>query len=132
MGLLTKSSQAFVEATYWLLVQTVTKLNYEVNQANSVQEIEIISDRKVPKSFQSYLSNKTNMVNYVFQQWKKMSEKIKFYCDHEEADTKMFTKINFLSNTVQLKRVIIDSPETDVAVISLYYYVTNPALLDSI
>ena len=61
-----------------------------------------------------------------------MSEKIKFYCDHEEADTKMFTKINFLSNTVQLKRVIIDSPETDVAVTSLYYYVTNPALLDSI
>ena len=95
MGLLTKSSQAFVEATYWLLVQTVTKLNYEVNQANSVQEIEIISDRKVPKSFQSYLSNasnKTNMVNYVFQQWKKiLSEKIKFYCDCEEVDTKMFT-----------------------------------------
>ena len=95
MGLLTKSSQAFVEATYWLLVQTVTKLNYEVNQANSVQEIEIISDRKVPKSFQSYLSNasnKTNMMNYVFQQWKKiLSEKIKFYCDCEEADTKMFT-----------------------------------------
>ena len=68
MGLLTKSSQAFREATYRLLFRTVTTLNYQVNQANSVQEIEIISDRKVPKSFQSYLSNETNMVNYVFQQ----------------------------------------------------------------
>ena len=133
MGLLTKSSQAFREATYWLLFRTVTTLNYQVNQASLGHEIKIISDRKVPKSFQSYLSNETNMVNYVFQQWKKiLLEKIQFYCDHEEADTKMFTKINFLSNTVQLKRVIIDSPETDVAVTSLYYYVTNPALLDSI
>ena len=43
--------------------------------ANSVQEIEIIRDRKVPKSFQSYLSNasnKRNMVNYIFQQWKEI------------------------------------------------------------
>ena len=39
--------------------------------ANSVQEIEITSNRKVQKSFQSYLSNassKTNMVNNIFQQ----------------------------------------------------------------
>ena len=91
------------------------------------------------------------MVNYVFQQWKEIlpehlssyqsvylanldgttdfvtkeySKKIKFYCDHDEADTKMFTYIKFLSNTVQLKRVIIDSPDTDVAVISLYQNVT--------
>ena len=44
--------------------------------ANSAQEIEITSDRKVPKSFQNYLSNasnKTNMVNYTFQQWKEIS-----------------------------------------------------------
>ena len=86
--------------------------------ANSVQEIEIISDRKIPKSFQSYLSNasnKMNMVKYVFQLWKEIlpehlssyqsvyltnldgttdfvtiecSKKIKFYCDHEKTDTK--------------------------------------------
>ena len=37
----------------------------------------------------------------------------------------------FLSNTVQLKRVI-DSPDTVVAVISLYHHVTNLALLNSI
>ena len=44
--------------------------------ANSAQEIEITGDRKVPKSFQNYLSNasnKTNMVNYTFQQWKEIS-----------------------------------------------------------
>ena len=43
--------------------------------ANSVQEIEITSNRKVQKSFQSYLSNassKTNMVNKIFQQWKEI------------------------------------------------------------
>ena len=43
--------------------------------ANSVQEIEITSNRKVQKSFQSYLSNassKTNMVNNIFQQWKEI------------------------------------------------------------
>ena len=49
--------------------------------ANSVQQIEIIIDRKVPKSFQSYLSNasnKTNMVKYAFQLWKEiLSEHLK-------------------------------------------------------
>ena len=43
--------------------------------ANSVQEIEITSNRKVQKSFQSYLSNasnKTNMVNNIFQLWKEI------------------------------------------------------------
>ena len=97
------------------------------------------------------------MVNYIFRQWKEIlsehlsssvylanlddttdfvtkecSKKIEFYCDHEEADTKMFAFIKFLSNTVQLKRVVINSPDTDVAVISLYHYVINLALLDSI
>ena len=44
----------------------------------------------------------------------------------------MVAYIKFLSNTVQLKRKIIDSPDTDVDVISLYHYVTNLALLGSI
>ena len=38
----------------------------------------------------------------------------------------------FSLNTVQLKRVIIDSPDTFDAVISLYHHVTNLVLLDSI
>ena len=44
----------------------------------------------------------------------------------------MFPYIKFLSNTFQLKRVIIDSPDTHVVVISLCHYVTNLSLLDSI
>ena len=44
----------------------------------------------------------------------------------------MFAYIKFLSNTVQLKRKIIDSPDADVAVISLNHYVTNIVLLDSV
>ena len=51
--------------------------------ANSVQEIETISNRKMPKSFQSYLSNasnKMNMVKYVFQLWKEiLSEHLSSY-----------------------------------------------------
>ena len=51
--------------------------------ANSVQEIEIISDRKMRKSFQSYLSNassKMNMVTYVFQLRKEiLSEHLSSY-----------------------------------------------------
>lgn len=107
------------------------------------------------KSFQGYLnnaSNKTNLVNYIFQQWKEIlsehissyqsvytanlyptkecSQRIEFYCDYEEAGTKIFSYIKFLSNTVQLKRVIIDSSDTDLTVISLYHCATNFALLD--
>ena len=43
-----------------------------------------------------------------------------FYCNHEEADTKMFAYIKFTWDTVRLKRVIIVSSDTDVVVISLY------------
>ena len=77
----------------------------------------------MPKSSQSYLSNATNKMNmviYVFQLWKEIlsehlsscqsvylanldgttdfvikecSKKIKFYCDDEKTDTKMFAYI---------------------------------------
>ena len=53
-----------------LSIKSVERLR---RTANSAQEIEIISDRKMPKSFQSCLSNvskKTKMVNYIFQQGK--------------------------------------------------------------
>ena len=105
------------------------------------------------------LAIKTNRVSYIFQQSKEIlsehlssyqlvyvanlddttnfvtnecSKKIEFYCDREEADTKMLAFIKFLSTAVQLKRVILDLPHTDVDVISLYHYITNLALLDSI
>ena len=127
----------------------------------SCQEIEIIGNRKVPKSFQSYFgnaSNKVNLVNYIFQHWKESlsghlssfqsvflanldgttdcatsecCNRIEFYCNHEEADTKMFSYVKFLCDTAHLKQVIIDSPDTDVAVISLYQYATNLTSLDS-
>ena len=53
------------------------------HQENLVQEMEIISNRKVPKSFQSYLSNvnsKKNLVNYMSEKWKKiLSEHLSSY-----------------------------------------------------
>ena len=53
------------------------------------------------------------------------SERIDFCCNHEEADTKMFAYIRFLSDNIRLDRVIIFSPDSDVAVKSLYQSVTN-------
>ena len=60
-----------------------------------------------------YLDGTTDFVT------KEFSKKIEFFCEHEEAHTKMFTYIKFLSNADQLKRKIINSPGTDVAVTSL-------------
>ena len=61
------------------------------------------------------------------------SERTDFYYDHEEADTKMFAAyIKFLCDNIRLNRVIIVSPDTDVAVISLYQSFTNLTFLDAI
>ena len=46
--------------------------------------------------------------------------------------TQMFAYIKFLSNTIQWKRVIIDSPGTYICAMCLHHCVTNIALLDSI
>ena len=35
------------------------------------------------------------------------SERIDFYCDHEEADTKMFAYIKFFRDNIHLNRVIM-------------------------
>ena len=123
---------------------------HRTEDSTHIQEIEIIDDRKVLKSFPSYLgnlNNKSNLVKQVFQKLReklpyvltssqtiylanlngatdrvtsKSSERIYFYCDHEEAVTKMFAYIKFLSNNIRLNRITIVSPDTDVTVISLY------------
>ena len=51
------------------------------------------------------------------------SERIDFYCNHEEADSKMFAYIKSLDN-ICLNRIIV-SPDSDVAVISLYQGVSH-------
>ena len=58
------------------------------------------------------------------------SGRIDFYCNHEEADTKMFPYIKFLCDNIHLSRVTIVSPDTDIAVISLYESVTTVTFLD--
>ena len=74
-----------------------------------------------------YLANLNGTTHFVTKDATK--KEIEFYCDHEEADAKVFAYVQFFSNTVQLKRVIINSPDTEVPVISLYHYVTNLDLL---
>ena len=47
------------------------------------------------------------------------SGRIDFYCNHEEIDAKVLAYIKFPCDNILLNRVIIASPGTDVAVISI-------------
>ena len=68
-------------------------------------------------SYQSvYLANLDDTTDFLTME---NSKKIEFYCDFEQADTKTFAYLNFLSNAVQLKRFIIDSEDIWVTLVSL-------------
>ena len=60
------------------------------------------------------------------------SERIDFYYNPEEADTKMFVHITFSCDNNRLNRVIIVLPDSDVAEISLYQSVTNLTFLEAL
>ena len=98
---------------------TTAERKRRTEDSTHIQEIELIGNRKVPKSSQSHLenpNNKTNLVKYLFQKLREKlphvltsfqiiylanldgptdrvtsqsSERINVYCDHKEADTKM-------------------------------------------
>ena len=59
------------------------------------------------------------------------SEGIDFYCNPEETDSQMFAYIKFLYDNICLNRIIV-SPNSDVAVISLYQSLTNFTFLDAL
>ena len=75
-----------------------------------------------------YLANLDGAADRVTSQ---SSERINFYCDHQETDTKMFAYIKFLCD-IPLNRIITVSPDTDVTVIYLNQSVTNLTFLDAI
>ena len=80
-------------------------------------------NRKVPKSFQSYLknlNNKINLVKYLLQIWRET-----ICVANLDANTKIFGYIKFLCDNMRLNKVIIVSPDTNVAVVSLCQSVTN-------
>ena len=76
-----------------------------------------------------YLANLDGATDRVTSQ---SSERIAFYCDHEEADMKMVAHIKFLCDNICLNKVIIVLPDSDAAVISLYQSVTNLTFLDAL
>ena len=122
-----------------------------------MQEVGVRDSQTFPTSFQSFLGNsgnKTNLVKQLFLKWRgtlpkvltffqtnylanldgatyrvtsQRSEKIDFYCNHEEADSKMFAYIKFLYDNICLNCLnrITLSPDSDIAVISLYQSVSN-------
>ena len=84
---------------------------------------------EVLTSFQTnYLANLDGATYRVTSQ---RSERIDFYCNHEEGDSKMFAYIKFLYDNICLNRIIV-SPDSDVAVISLYQGVTDFTFLDAL
>ena len=76
-----------------------------------------------------YLANLDSATDRLASQ---SSERIDFYSDHIESDTKMFAYINFLCDNIPLNMVIIISPDTIVAMICLCQSFTNLILLDAI
>ena len=76
-GITSKIISSFQESDLLVTVADRYEIEWSLKSAerlrrkkNSVQEIKIISNRKIPNLFQSYLSNastKTNLVNYIFQ-----------------------------------------------------------------
>ena len=85
---------------------------------------------KVLISFQTnYLANPEGKTDRVTSQ---RSERIDFYCNRDKADTKMFPYIKLHCDNIRVNRVIIVSPGSDVAVISLYQSVTNLTFLDAL
>ena len=115
------------------------------------QVIDINGPTKLPKNIPKYLSssaNKTNLVEYCFRRWKQSLSKTlsreeivylaelngnttkitmreslptTLICDHEEADSKMLVFCKMIKECHQAERIVIHSPDTDVAVIACYH-----------
>ena len=79
----------------------------------------------MPKVLTSFQTNYvTNLDGATYRVTSQRSERIDFYCNHEEADSKIFAYIKPLYDNICLNRIIV-SPGSDIAVISLYQGVTN-------
>ena len=106
--------------------------------------------QKLPKCMTDFLTNSTNkhhLIKYLFLKWrysfnKKLSDNqviyladidgstikvtqhgstvLEFKSDHEEADTKMFAYGKYIVTEHPIRKMIISSPDTDVAVISCF------------
>ena len=51
-----------------------------------------------------------------------MAQELPFQCDHEEADSKMFVYLHHYSLERDLTNIVVESPDTDVSVISCYQF----------
>jgi len=119
------------------------------------QEVKILRhDQKLPKlhDFLQNKKNKSNLIEWLFNYWKEnfqskliagqnivlcqndgsattitpdSSQMIPFQCDHEEEDSKMFVYIHHLSLERDITRIIIKSPDTDVAVIACHQFASS-------
>ena len=73
----------------------------------------------------------TNLDGAADRVTRQSSERIDFYCNHKEPDTKMFAYIKFLCDNIHLNSHFFHQTLM-VAVISLYQSVTNLILLDAL
>ena len=107
---------------------------------------------KIPTNFKGFLSNpknKMHLIKFLLNEWKRDFQNlltehqtlllslldgsttvvvrgglqdIPLSCDHEEADSKMFVFASHLVNNFGCSRIIISSPDTDVAGLCCYHF----------
>ena len=111
--------------------------------------------QRLPSNISLFLKsqkNKENLVNYIFESWKnslpltltdyqtmilchldgtslkiqqQSTTQLDWTCDNEEADSKMFVYVDYIAKTEDLQRIIIHSPDTDVAIIACYHFCSS-------
>ena len=107
---------------------------------------------KVPANFKGFLSNprnKMHLIKFLFNDWEVRFRNIlvenqrlllslldgstititngvihnlSLSCDHEEADSKMFVFASYMVSEFGVQRIILSSPDTDVAVLCCFHF----------
>lgn len=149
------SSSLIVVPDRYDVDQSIKSHERNRRQQTTVNETKILrDDQEVPKlqMFLKSQKNKSSLIDYIFHRLKSTvqsklrsrqeitlcfndgsaikftntsSETLDFRCDHEEADSKMFVYLHHASLSTNIKRIIINSPDTDVAVIACYQLATS-------
>ena len=110
--------------------------NYLSNPKNKVNLVTFLFDlwalhfpSKLKENQVLYLANLDGSITEITSSSSSSSSsKLSWESDHEEADSKMFVLCKYLADEYELDRVIITSPDTDVAVIACYHFVESLSL----
>ena len=121
--LITKIFQSHFKVTLgtWTIKNQHGEIPFLKMEGNIAKHFNLLSNQSFGKSWRRNRSSN-----------KPSGERINFYCNHKEADTKIFAFIKFFCDNIRLNRVITVLSDSDVAVIFLYQSVTNLTFLDAL